>query len=347
MKEFVKLSHGSGGVEMMELLEKLIVPIFSRSKPPEGFVGLEYMDDGVAIPLPGGGYLVVSTDSYTVKPYFFPGGNIGVLAAAGSINDVLMMGGKPVAALDSIVVEEGFPLDDLKVIVDSMSEVFSSEGVIVMGGDFKVMPKGSLDGIIINTVVVGFAERLIVDAPKPGDKIVVSGPVGDHGAVILLYQLGAEAEEERRRSRLKSDVRPLSKLMLPLVERYGRYIHAASDPTRGGLAMVLNEWARKSGSVIVVEEDNVPIRSEVERYAGILGIDPLYLASEGVAVLSVDPSVAESVVEYVRSLGFTEASIVGEVRKAEKYRGYVLLRSSVGGLRILEPPRGELVPRIC
>ena len=348
--KYVRLADGAGGVEMMEILEKIVFPALRGTRRHlEGGLGFEKPDDGVVIPLGGDRFLVASTDSYTVNPIFFPGGDIGRLAASGSINDVLMMGATPVAALDSIVVEEGFPVSDLRRIVESMASVFEEEGVAVLGGDFKVMPKGALDKIMINTVVMGFAEgRVIVDEPRPGDKIIVTGYLGDHGAVILLYQLGEEASAGALgESGLKSDVRPLGRLMKPLLARYRDYINAASDPTRGGLAMVLNEWAKKTDTIIIVDEDEVPVRPEVASYAGLLGIDPLYLASEGQAVLSVPGDVAEEVLEYIRSLGFPDARIIGEVRKGEKYKGYVLLRSSVGGLRILEPPRGELVPRIC
>ncbi|MEM1873836.1 MAG: hydrogenase expression/formation protein HypE [Acidilobaceae archaeon] len=347
LDRYVKLAHGSGGVEMHELVESIVFSRIKRKKV-EGGLGVDKPDDGALIPLSDGGYLVVSTDSYTVNPPFFPGGNIGVLAASGSINDVLMMGGRPIAALDSIIVEEGFSFDDLEVIVESMMEVFNSEDVAVIGGDFKVMPRGSLDKIVINTTVLGIARRPIVDEPREGDKIVVSGYLGDHGAVIMLLQMGLEKRvEELEKGLLKSDVRPLTKLMIPLVEKYGEYIHAARDPTRGGLAGVLNEWARASGSVIVVEESRIPVRAPVRDYAEMLGIDPLYLASEGAAVLSVDGSVAEDVVEFMKRLGFEESRVIGEVRSSEKYRGYVLMKTVVGGYRLLEPPRGELVPRIC
>ena len=348
-KGIITLAHGSGGVEMHEILSKLI---FLRVEEPfkkvKGGVGIDVLDDGALIPLPDGGYLVVSIDSYTVNPIFFPGGNIGILAASGSINDVLMMGGRPIAMLDSIVVEEGFPLDDLEVIVESFLRVLREEGVALIGGDFKVMPKGSLDKIVITTTSIGIARKPIVDSIKPGDKIIVSDFVGDHGAVISLLQLGLEGSvEELSTGLLKSDVKPLSKLMIPLVERYGDVIHAARDPTRGGLAGVLNEWSSKSGLVIVVNEDDIPVREAVKRYTEIIGVDPLYLASEGVAVLSVDPLYADEVLEYMRSLGFENSRVIGEVRASEKYKGYVLARTSVGGFRIIEPPRGELVPRIC
>jgi hydrogenase expression/formation protein HypE len=347
--EYVTLAHGSGGVEMSELLEKLV---FKRVKP--GFrrissgVGLDEADDGATIPLPSGGHLVVSVDSYTVNPPFFPGGNIGVLAATGSINDVVVMGARPIAMLDSIVVEEGFPLRDLEVIVNSMISVLESEGVALIGGDFKVMPRGQVDKIVITTTAIGVAEKPpIVDRPEPGDRVLVSDYIGDHGAVILMMQLGLSNVDEIAKGLLKSDVKPLTKLMLPLVERYRECITAARDPTRGGLAGVLYEWAVKTGTLIVIDESRIPVREPVKRYAGSLGVDPLYLASEGVAVIALKPECSEEVLDFVQKLGFEDARIIGEVKKSELFRGYVVAETPVGGLRVVEPPRGELVPRIC
>jgi len=347
--KYIRLAHGSGGVETSAILEKLIFSRVEESLKRVGNgVGIDFPDDAAAIPLPSGDYLIVTIDAYTVNPPFFPGGDIGVLAASGSINDVLMMGGKPLAMLDSVVVEEGFPMDDLSKIINSFIDILKKEGIALIGGDFKVMPKGQLDKIVITTVGIGLAKKPIVDVPRVGDKIIVSDYVGDHGAVILAYQLGSDVSTELlEKSRLRSDVRPLTKLMLPLIEKYGDYIHAARDPTRGGLSMVLNDWAKASNAIIVVNESAIPVRPEVSFFAGMLGIDPLYLASEGVAVLAVDPQVADEVVAYMHSLGFVNARIIGEVRKSEKYSGYVLMRTVSGGFRILEPPRGDLVPRIC
>jgi hydrogenase expression/formation protein HypE len=345
----ITLAHGSGGVEMHEIIEKLILSkVPGNLKKALNGVGLDALDDGATIPLPNGKHIVVSIDAYTVNPPFFPGGNIGVLAACGSINDVLMMGGKPIAMLDSIVVEEGFPVEELDIIVNSFIEILKSERVALIGGDFKVMPKGHIDKIVITTVAIGIADKVIVDNPQQGDKIIVSDYVGDHGAVIMLLQMGLEEKiEELSKGLLKSDVKTLTKLMIPLIEKYGDYIHALRDPTRGGLAGVLNEWASRTGTVIIVNENSIPIRSSVKRYSEMLGIDPLYLASEGVAVLSVDSSVAEEVVEFIKSLGFENARIIGEVKQSEKYKGIVLAKTGVGGYRIIDPPRGELVPRIC
>ncbi|MGC8994467.1 MAG: hydrogenase expression/formation protein HypE, partial [Pyrobaculum sp.] len=311
MERVIRLAHGAGGVETSQILDLLF---FSRGdilKKVEGGVGLDFPDDAAAIPIGDGRYLVVTVDSYTVNPPFFPGGDIGVLAASGSINDVLMMGGRPIAMLDAVVVEEGFPMEDLKKIMDSMMRVLREEGVALIGGDFKVMPRGQLDKIVITTVGIGVAERLIVDKPRPGDKIIVSGYLGDHGAVILAKQMGLD--EGGSSGGLVSDVRPLTRLMLPLVEKYGNYIHAARDPTRGGLAMVLNDWAKAAGAVIVVEEEAIPIRPQVASYANMLGVDPLALASEGAAVLAVDPSAAEEVLEQMKRLGFEHAAVIGEV----------------------------------
>ncbi len=328
---------------MGEILQKLI---FQRVEEPlkrvEGGVGIDLPDDGAIIPV-GERRLVVSTDSYTVNPIFFPGGNIGILAACGSINDVLMMGARPIAMLDCVVVEEGFPVDELSTIINSMLDVLRKEGIPLVGGDFKVMPRGMLDRVVITTTCIGEVIKPIVDANiRVGDRIIVSGNLGEHGAAILMSQKGLEVEAE-----LKSDVRALTELMIPLLEEYGAYINAARDPTRGGLAMLLNDWARVSGTTIVIEEGKIPLRTAVRKYAEMLGIDPLSLASEGVAVLAVDGTKAEEIVQRMRELGFERASVIGEVKKAERLKGVVVLKTAVGGYRILEPPIGELVPRIC
>ncbi|MEM1918964.1 MAG: hydrogenase expression/formation protein HypE [Desulfurococcaceae archaeon] len=346
---YITLSHGSGGVETFEILKRIVLSkVKEELKKVGSGVGIDVLDDGALIPMPNGGYIVVSTDSYTVNPIVFPGGNIGSLAACGSINDVLMMGGRPIAILDSIVVEEGFPLDQLEMIMDSFIEIAHRENVAIIGGDFKVMPKGQLDKIVINTTALGFTNKPIVDNVKPSDKIIVSDYVGDHGAVIMLLQLGLENKvDEISKGLLKSDVKPLTNLMIPLIEKYGEYIHAARDPTRGGLAGVLNEWSSRSGLLIVVDENKIPIREPVKRYSDIVGIDPVYLASEGVAVLSVDGSVADEIIDFMEKLGFSNARVIGEVKFSEKYRGYVLAKTPIGGFRLIDPPRGELIPRIC
>lgn len=345
--ETITLAHGQGGTETLEILRKLVFSrVSDRYKKVEGGVGIDKPDDGSLIPVGGGKFIVVTADSYTVNPPFFPGGNIGSLAAAGSINDVVMMGGRPIALLDTIIAEEGLPISTLQEIVNSMIAVLEREGVALIGGDFKVMPKGQLDKIVITTVGIGLAEHPIVDEPRPGDKLIVTDYVGDHGTVILMHQMGLGDVEEITKGLLKSDSKPLTPI-LPVLEKFHGYVHAARDPTRGGIAGVLNEWAHESGLVIVVEDESIPVREPVKRYAEMLGVDPVYLASEGSAVLCVDPVIVDDMLRELIARGFTNARVIGEVRSSEKYKGFVLSKTAVGGYRIIEPPRGVLVPRIC
>lgn len=343
--EKISLAHGSGGREMTQLLEEFVFcRLPSWMKLVEGGLGIDFPDDAAAIPISENKYIVLTTDSYTVNPIFFPGGDIGKLAASGTINDVLMLGGKPVAALDSIVVEEGLEKEILEKILGSMFNVFASLRVRLIGGDFKVMPRGQLDKVIITTVGIGIAEHLIVDKNlKPGDKIIVSGPIAEHGAAIYAAQKGLTLEEHE----LRSDVKPLTDLMIPLIEKYSKYIHAASDPTRGGLAMVLNSWASISNTTILIDEEKIPIRKPVMSYCQMLGLDPLVLASEGIAVLGVEEEHAEEILETMHRIGYRDAEIIGEVREKKEEVSLVVVKTSIGGYRILEPPVGEIVPRIC
>ncbi|RLG41453.1 MAG: hydrogenase expression/formation protein HypE [Thermoproteota archaeon] len=340
----IKLSHGSGGKETARIVSSLILSLLREDMMAvEGGIGTDELDDGATIPIGDGRYIVVSIDSYTVNPPFFPGGNLGKLAASGTINDVLMMGGEPIAMMDAVVVEEGSRMEEVREIVRSFIEVLREEGVKLIGGDFKVMPRGQLDRYVITTVGVGIAEKLIVDSNlSPGDKIIVSGTIGEHGAAILAAQENFSVEGE-----LKSDVQPLKRLMLSLIEEFGHAIHAAQDPTRGGLAQTLNEWASKTGHLITVNEAEIPIRDEVRAFTELLGVDPLSLACEGRVVLGVSPADADAILDSIRELGYRDAAIIGDVKKSEKYGGMVVLESVAGGLRILEPPSGTIVPRIC
>lgn len=343
----ITLAHGAGGKETGDLVKNLIV----NSVPVEYWrvgdgTGLDVLDDAALIPVGNNKYIAVTIDSYTVKPLFFPGGDIGKLAASGTINDLLMVGARPIAAVDAIVVEEGFPTEQLKKIIDSYVATLASNNVALIGGDFKVMPKGQVDGIVIASAGIGIVEGEPIDDRriKPGDKIIVTGYVGDHGAAILSAQqsIGAGLTVE-------SDVKPLTSLMLPLLEKYRGYIHAAGDPTRGGVAMLVNDWAEKTRTVIVLNESDIPIRPQVREYAEMLGVDPLSLANEGAAVLAVDGEKAEEVLSYIHSLGYRDAAIIGQVYEPKNphHAGRVLLKSVTGGVRLLEPPSGEIVPRIC
>jgi len=335
--DVVTLAHGTGGKEMQDLIHLLFTNVRTLRK---NIVGLEAFDDG-AILGEKHGNIVVSTDSYTVKPIFFPGGDIGKLAAFGSINDVAVMGGTPIASLDSIVVEEGFPINDLKKIVESMIIAFESEGVQVVSGDFKVMPKGQLDGIIITTTVLGILEGdpILDSGAKPGDKIIINGTVGDHGAVITAYQYGIDPEKEN----IISDCASILPVMR-VARRVGG-VHAAKDPTRAGLAMALNEIAEKSGVSIWIDESSIPIRDNVRALMEMLGIDPLYMACEGRVVMVVNSQKAEIILDELRRIGYKDARIIGEVRKERP--GYVIMETLAGGYRIVEKLRGELTPRIC
>lgn len=344
MASFITLAHGSGGKETQEILEKLIFSSVPNALKvtPQG-LGIDRPDDAAAIRI-GEEYIVVTVDAYTVKPHVFPGGDIGSLAASGTINDVLMLGGRPIAALDSIVVEEGFPISTLDELLGSMLNVFKNEKVPLIGGDMKVMPKGQVDGIVITTVGLGIAKRPIIDQElKVGDRILISGCIAEHGATILAMQQSIPQEDID----LMSDARPLTGLMLPLVDKYGDAIHAARDPTRGGLAMLLNDWAKMSKKTILIEEVSIPIRDAVRRYTDMLGVNPLHLASEGVAVLGVDGAIAKDVLDFIRGIGFNEARIVGTVKEDSSDGGVVVVKTPIGGLRVLVQPSGEIVPRIC
>jgi len=336
--EKITLAHGNGGKETQDLLKRYIFSKLPESlkRTPNG-VGIDYPDDGAVIDQIQG-KIVVATDSHTVNPYFFPGGSIGKLAATGTINDVVMMGARPIAMLDSIVVSEGFPIEDLNKIIDDLLNVLKEENIPLVGGDFKVMPADSMRGIIINTVGIGIVEKPIVDRVQEGDSIIVTGPVGVHGAVITAMQYGIETS-------LRSDLQPLTKLL----EVFKKFeVHAARDPTRGGLAATLNEWAQLSGKMIVVEEDKIPIPEEVKYVLQPTGLDPLNLANEGIAVLAVPKEIEDEVVEELKSLGFSPAVIGRVIEPKNKINaGTVVLNTAVGGSRILEMPTGELVPRIC
>ncbi|MEM4590548.1 MAG: hydrogenase expression/formation protein HypE [Nitrososphaerota archaeon] len=338
----ISLAHGSGGTETSKLIQQLIlnrVPDWMKNL--NGGVGLDYPDDSAALPIPGG-YVVTTIDAYTVSPIFFPGGDLGKLAAAGTINDLLMLGGRPVAVLDAIVVEEGVEMAVLSRIADSMLDILRDEGVCLVGGDIKVMPRGQLDGVVVATAGIGFASKLIVDKNiEPGDKVIVTGPIGEHGAAILAAQQKIESSE------FKSDVSPLTRLMLPLIESYIDEIHAARDPTRGGVAMALNDWAKSSNNNIIIHESEIPVREPVANLCEMMGVDPLSLASEGTALLAVSPHVAEEILERIFEMGYRDARIIGEVREKPSSLSLVVLKTLIGGSRILEPPSGEIVPRIC
>lgn len=335
----VNMMHGAGGEVMGELLQTLTA--FKHNNA--GGIGLESLDDGSTFEI-GGKTVVLTTDSHVVKPIFFPGGDIGRVAVSGTINDLSVMGARPVALTCAMVIEEGFPIADLEKIVASMDEALGEAGAAIITGDTKVVEKGSLDGIVINTAGVGVVDDdsyLIRDkALAVGDKIIVSGTLGDHGMAIVSYREGFDLGDQ-----LKSDVTPLYAMIAAAVKAApAGQIHAMKDPTRGGFAACINEMARKAGVKVVVDQEIMPIRESVASAGNLLGIDPLQVANEGKCVMGVAPGAADAVLAVLRRHPYgTNAVIVGEVVQGSG----VVMRTRIGGERFIEPPMGDPVPRVC
>jgi hydrogenase expression/formation protein HypE len=329
----VNMMHGAGGEVMGELLQTLTK--FRHNNA--GGIGLEAMDDGAVIPFKGEN-LVFTTDSHVVRPIFFPGGDIGRISVCGTINDLAMMGGKPIALSCGMIIEEGFEIDDLARIVSSMDEALGEAGANLVTGDTKVMERGALDGIAINTAGIGVAKTIVRDnGLVPGDVIIVSGTLGDHGLAIMAHREGFDLGEQ-----IKSDVSPL----WGMVERVlnAGTIHAMKDPTRGGFASAINEMARKSGVSVRVQEDKIPFRKNVRSAAGMLGIDPLEVANEGKVVMGVPATCVDAVLDALHSHKYgKDAAVVGTVIKG----AHVIMETTIGGERFIEPPMGDPVPRVC
>jgi hydrogenase expression/formation protein HypE len=329
----VTLMHGAGGEVMGELLEVLT----RMEHRNAGGIGLESLDDGAVIPL-GGQNVVFTTDSHVVRPLFFPGGDIGRLAVCGTVNDLAMMGGRPVALSCGMVIEEGFDSADLERIVMSMDAALGECGASIVTGDTKVIEKGSLEGIVVNTAGIGIAKNVIRDCTlQPGDAIIVNGTLGDHGMTIMAERAGLSLG-----SQLRSDVAPLWGLVERALEAGD--IHAMKDPTRGGFASAINEMARKSRVGVRIREEQVPIKKSVRSASGMLGIDPLQVANEGKVVMGVRGRDAGAVLAAIQSHPYgRDAAIIGEVVPGSG----VILETSIGGERFIEPPIGDPVPRVC
>jgi hydrogenase expression/formation protein HypE len=329
----VTMMHGAGGEVMGELL--LTLTKFKHNNA--GGIGLEAMDDGAVIPL-NGTNLVFTTDSHVVRPIFFPGGDIGRIAVCGTINDLAMMGGQPVALSCGMIIEEGFEVDDLARIVASMDEALGEANANLVTGDTKVMEKGALDGIVINTAGIGIAKHIVRDnGLMPGDAIIVSGTLGDHGIAIMAHREGFDLGEQ-----IRSDVAPLWGMMEPVLD--AGPIHAMKDPTRGGFASAINEMARKSGVSIRIQEESVPIRKNVRSAAAMLGIDPLEVANEGKVVMGVPHSSVDAILAALHHHKYgKDAAVIGVVTKGS----HVIMETAIGGERFIEPPIGDPVPRVC
>lgn len=335
----VALKHGAGGRAMRDLVGDVLIRGLARDVP--GGIGLAALDDGAALPV-GDRWLVVTTDSHVIKPPFFPGGDIGRLAVSGTVNDLAMMGATEVLALTSaFIVEDGFPRRDLERIQESLRAACDEAGACVVTGDTKVMGRGELDGIALNTTGIAFTSRVVPDSGlRPGDLLVVTGTMGDHGFAVLAVRHGLSLSGD-----LRSDVAPINGLIRRAVDAAPLGISAMKDPTRGGLASALHEMAHKSGVGILLEEPAVPVTPAVRAAAELVGIDPLHVANEGKAVLGVRPDAVDAVLAALRShpLGH-DAAIVG--RCLSERAGSVVLDTGVGR-RLLVEPEGEPLPRIC
>ncbi len=336
MRDRILLAHGSGGKLSHDLIEKLFLPHFDNPI-------LARLDDFALIELGTKARLAFTTDSYVVSPLFFPGGDIGKLAICGTINDLAMSGAKPLYMSASFIIEEGFPIADLKRIAISMGKVAEENGVNIVAGDTKVVGEGAADGIFVNTTGVGLIpEGVHISGAnaQPGDMIMVSGTLGDHGIAILSQREGLEFA-----SSLESDCAPLQGLVARMLKASPE-IHCLRDPTRGGLATTLNEMAAQSQAAFLIEEEKIPVRDEVRGVCELLGLDPLYLANEGKLVAVVPPHAADKVLEAMRGHPYGEASVViGQV--LSDHPGRVIMKTTLGAHRLLEMAVGELLPRIC
>jgi len=333
MADKILMGHGSGGRMMHRLVRDLIAPAF----------GMTTLADAALFDFPAGGRPAVTTDSYVVSPIFFPGGDIGELAVCGTVNDLAMMGARPLCLTAGFILEEGLPLEDLRRVVSSMAETARQAGVSIVAGDTKVVDRGKCDGIFINTAGVGVVPEGLDLSPgriRAGDAVIVSGPCGSHGIAIMAERNGLSFDPP-----LVSDTAPLNGLVELMLEQ-AEGIRVLRDPTRGGLATTIKEIAVEGSRRIVLEEKSVPVLPGVQGACGLLGLDPLYVANEGVLLGIVDGAEAESLVQAMHShpLGVS-AAVVGRVGEEED--GKVVLSTIAGGARLLDMLTGEQLPRIC
>jgi hydrogenase expression/formation protein HypE len=350
----ITMLHGAGGTVMHDLVKNYIVKYFTGTSANNAEVPLEAMDDAAVVE-----GIVFKSDSHAVKPIFFPGGDIGRLAIAGTVNDISVLGAEPFALACGFVLEEGLALSDFERILASMRQTCIEAGVSIVTGDTKVVEKGALGGCVMNVSGMGkrtaalehnlevvrrfrsgFASRWMLDSNlNLGDKIILSGTIGDHGLAVLSAQEGLAFGSD-----IKSDVKPLNRMIQRLLGEVGGVV-AMKDPTRGGLADALNEWTEKSKKGILIHEDKVPIRKDTRAACEMLGLDPLEVGNEGKIIVGI---VKEKAEEALRFLKGTEegknAEIIGEV--TAEFKG-VAMQTAVGGKRIIARPIGDPVPRIC
>jgi hydrogenase expression/formation protein HypE len=331
----ILLGHGSGGKLSADLIKKIFLSQFENSY-------LEPLNDSATFDL-NGTKLAFTTDSYVVNPIFFPGGDIGRLAVNGTVNDLAVSGAKPLYISAAFILEEGFPVEDLWKVVLSMKGACEEAGVLLVTGDTKVVDKGKGDKIFINTSGLGIVQRdvkISSDRAKPGDKVILSGAIGVHGIAIMSTREGLDFETQ-----ILSDTAPLTSLVMDMLD-VSTKINCMRDPTRGGVASTLNEIASSSKAGIRIDENKIPITREVRGACEMLGLDPLYVANEGKLIAVVDKDDDERIVEKMRTnpLG-RDAVIIGEV--TSDHPGIVLMKTKIGGMRVVDMLTGEQLPRIC
>lgn len=335
----VDMNHGAGGRASAQLIEQLFARAFDNPALREG-------NDGAVLPAPPAGHrLVLATDAHVISPLFFPGGDIGALSVHGTVNDVAMMGAQPLYLSASFILEEGLPLADLKRIVDSMAAAAREAGVAIVTGDTKVVEQGHGDGVFISTTGAGWlppGRRLSGDLARPGDVVLVSGPIGDHGVAVLSKRESLEFETE-----IVSDSAALNGLTAAMLAAVPEgSVRVLRDPTRGGLATTLNEIARQSGTGITLDEAKIPVRAQVEAACELLGLDPLYVACEGRLVAICAPDAADQLLAamHAHPLG-QQAARIGLV--TDDPHRFVQMATRFGGRRVVDWLSGEQLPRIC
>jgi hydrogenase expression/formation protein HypE len=330
----VLLAHGSGGKLSHELVSEHIVS--SLANPL-----LDKMDDSAVFDLCGS--VAFTTDSFVVSPLFFPGGDIGKLAVCGTINDLSVVGAKPLYLSLALIIEEGLPLEELERVMKSVSLTAAAGGVKVVTGDTKVVNHGNLDKLFINTAGLGLVPQgchISGSNARPGDRVIINGPVGDHGVAVM-----AQRADLRFKVPVESDCAPLNSLVEAMM-KYPEAIHAMRDPTRGGLATTLNEIARQSAVSIRLAEDCIPVRDAVRSACEILGLDPLYVANEGKLIAIVAPEKADEILQLMQQNPYgAESRVIGEV--SAEHPGRVVMKTRLGASRIIDMLSGELLPRIC
>jgi hydrogenase expression/formation protein HypE len=331
----ILLDHGSGGKISHHLITDLMLPIFNNPM-------LAALHDGATFDI-GGNRLAFSTDTYVVDPIFFPGGNIGDLAVNGTVNDLAMCGAEPLYLSVGLIIEEGFSMDDLEKILKEMNKAAENAGVKVVTGDTKVVPKGVADKIFINTSGIGrIPDKVNISGQnaQPGDRIILSGTIADHGMTVLTQREGMTFD-----SSLKSDTAPLNHMVSRMLSAC-KDIRVLRDPTRGGVGTALNEIAEKSNVGIRIYEEKIPLKNETESICELLGFDPLYVANEGKLIAFVDADHAEEVLLAIKKDDHgKDAAIIGEV--VSDHLGKVVMKTRIGGTRIIDMLTGAQLPRIC